>query len=103
MKTFAAAIALATATVLPAGFAHAQDTAAAPVSTDWIETSNAYTQKLIEFEAGFYPEGASSSGYEQYDGQTFDYSPTRPSGTSPARKRCGPNLPRRRSVRATPS
>ena len=75
MKTFAAAIALATATVLPAGFAHAQDTAAAPVSTDWIETSNAYTQKLIEFEAGFYPEGASSSGYEQYDGQTFDYSP----------------------------
>ncbi|MAW91038.1 MAG: DUF885 domain-containing protein [Altererythrobacter sp.] len=75
MKTFAAAIALATATIVPAGAAMAQDAAGPATSADWIETSNAYTQKLIDFEAQFYPESASSSGYEQYDGLTFDYSP----------------------------
>ena len=75
MKTFAAAIALAAAWTLPAAPVLAQDTADTPSTPDWVETSNAYTQKLIEFEAGFYPEGASSAGYEQYDGLTFDYSP----------------------------
>ena len=73
MKTFAAAIALAVA--LPALPLAAQETAPAAASADWIATSNAYTQQLIDFEAGFYPEGASSAGYEQYDGLTFDYSP----------------------------
>mgnify|MGYP001967636051 FL=1 len=75
MKTFAAAIALATATIVPAGAAMAQDAIGQATSADWIGTSNAYTQKLIDFEAQFYPESASSSGYEQYDGLTFDYSP----------------------------
>lgn len=32
---------------------------------------------MIEFEAQFFPEGASQAGYEQYDGQTFDMSPDR--------------------------
>lgn len=71
MKTFAAAIALATAAALPAAPLYAQE-AEASATPDWIETSNAYTQKLIDFEAGFYPEGASQAGYEQYDGLTFD-------------------------------
>ncbi|MBA4765504.1 MAG: DUF885 domain-containing protein [Erythrobacter sp.] len=73
MKTFAAAIALATAAAWPAAPLFAQE-AEAPATPDWIETSNAYTQKLIDFEAGFYPEGASQAGYEQYDGLTFDLS-----------------------------
>lgn len=73
MKTFAAAIALATAAAWPAAPLFAQE-AEAPVTPDWIETSNAYTQKLIDLEAGFYPEGASQAGYEQYDGLTFDLS-----------------------------
>lgn len=45
---------------------------AAPATPAWVETSNAYTQKLIAFDAGFSPEGASSTGYEQYDGLAFD-------------------------------
>ncbi|MBX7542076.1 DUF885 domain-containing protein [Qipengyuania sphaerica] len=72
MKSFAAAIALATASILPAT-AYAQENAETQ-SADWIETSNAYTQRLIDFQAGFFPEGASQAGYEQYDGLTFDYS-----------------------------
>ena len=73
MKTLAAAIALATAAALPAAPLSAQEVEA-PATADWIETSNAYTEKLIAFEAGFYPEGASAAGYEEYDGQTFDFS-----------------------------
>lgn len=75
MKTFAAAIALVA--LLPAvpALAQTEATQSAPAAQPgWVETSNAYTQKLIAFEAQFYPEGASSAGYEQYDGQTFDYS-----------------------------
>jgi uncharacterized protein (DUF885 family) len=75
MKTFAAAIALVA--LMPAAPAFAQDEPtqdAAAAEPAWVETSNAYTQKLIDFEAQFYPEGASSSGYEQYDGLTFDFS-----------------------------
>lgn len=74
MKTFAAAIALVALLPAAPAFAQAETTQSTPAQPDWVETSNAYTQKLIDFEAQFYPEGASSSGYDQYDGQTFDYS-----------------------------
>ncbi|MBO6766975.1 MAG: DUF885 domain-containing protein [Erythrobacter sp.] len=70
MKTFAAAIALAIA--LPAMPLAAQEQAEAPASPQWVETSNAYTQKLIEFEASLFPTSASSAGYEQYDGLVND-------------------------------
>lgn len=71
MKTFAAAIALAAASALPAAPVMAQE-AEAPSSPDWVETSNAYTQKLATFQAGFFPINASASGYEQYDGLVSD-------------------------------
>lgn len=76
MKTFAAAIALATATTiaLPATTAIAQE---APSTPDWVETSNAYTQKVIAMQAQFFPTGASSAGYEQYDGLVNDMSADR--------------------------
>lgn len=84
MRTFAAAIALASAPALALSAApavahtEAGATAAQAVAAPaWIATSNAYTTQLIEFEAQFFPEGASRSGYEQYDGQTFDMSPDR--------------------------
>ncbi|RZV35387.1 MAG: DUF885 domain-containing protein [Sphingomonadaceae bacterium] len=48
--------------------------AEAPASPGWVATSNAYTQKLIAFDASFYPEGASSAGYEEYDGLAMDLS-----------------------------
>ncbi|WP_421989733.1 DUF885 domain-containing protein [Qipengyuania sp.] len=70
MKTFAAAVALAVA--LPAMPLAAQEQAEAPASPQWVETSNAYTQKLIEFEASLFPTSASSAGYEQYDGLVND-------------------------------
>lgn len=70
MKTFAAAIALAVA--LPAMPLAAQAPAETPSTPDWVETSNAYTQKLIEFEATIFPTGASFAGYEQYDGLVND-------------------------------
>lgn len=70
MKTFAAAIALAVA--LPAAPLLAQDQAETPATPQWVETSNAYTQKLIEFEASIFPSGASFAGYEQYDGLVND-------------------------------
>ncbi|MBO6527785.1 DUF885 domain-containing protein [Erythrobacter sp.] len=70
MKTFAAAVALAIA--LPAMPLAAQEQAEAPASPQWVETSNAYTQKLIEFEASLFPTSASSAGYEQYDGLVND-------------------------------
>ncbi|MBY6216774.1 DUF885 domain-containing protein [Qipengyuania aquimaris] len=76
MKTFAAAIALATATTLalPAAPLAAQE---APATPGWVETSNAYTQKVITMQAQFFPTGASSAGYEQYDGLVNDMSPDR--------------------------
>ncbi|MBY6129721.1 DUF885 domain-containing protein [Qipengyuania aquimaris] len=76
MKTFAAAIALATATTLalPAAPLAAQE---APATPGWVETSNAYTQKVIAMQAQFFPTGASSAGYEQYDGLVNDMSPDR--------------------------
>ena len=76
MKTFAAAVALATAStiVLPASPLFAQDAAEAPATPDWVETSNGYTQKVIAMQAGFFPTGASSAGYEEYDGLVNDMS-----------------------------
>ena len=76
MKTFAAAIALATATTfaLSAQPLRAQDVAQAAATPAWVETSNAYTQKVIAMQAEFFPTGASSSGYEQYDGLVNDMS-----------------------------
>lgn len=76
MRHIVSALALACAT-LTAAPALAQDEPAsagaeAPATPAWVETSNAYTQKLIAFDASFYPEGASSTGYEQYDGLAFD-------------------------------
>ncbi|WP_454597522.1 DUF885 domain-containing protein [Qipengyuania sp. SM2507] len=81
MRTFAAAIALASAPALalsaaPA-LAQSEVAVAGEAAPEWVETSNAYTIQLIEFEAQFFPEGASQAGYEQYDGQTFDMSPDR--------------------------
>lgn len=76
MRHIVSALALACAT-LTAAPALAQDEPAsagaeAPATLAWVGTSNAYTQKLIAFDASFYPEGASSTGYEQYDGLAFD-------------------------------
>ena len=76
MKTFAAAIALVVA--LPTAPAFAQNAAeTTQASPEWVETSNAYTEKLIAMQARFYPTGASSAGYEQYDGLVDDMSPDR--------------------------
>ncbi|WP_338240938.1 DUF885 family protein [Aurantiacibacter hainanensis] len=76
MKTFAAAIALATASAVafPAAPLHAQEVAQAPATPAWVETSNAYTERVIEMQAEFFPINASSSGYEQYDGLVTDMS-----------------------------
>lgn len=75
MRTLTAVIALAVAMPLwPAAAQNSvQDSAQAPApSPAWVETSNAYTKKLIDFQAQFFPTGASSSGYEQYDGLVND-------------------------------
>lgn len=72
MKNFAAAIALAVA--LPAMPLMAQDDTETPATTDWVEISNAYTQKAIDLQASFFPTGAASAGYEQYDGLVNDMS-----------------------------
>lgn len=88
MRHFVSALAIAVAlacTALTAPPALAQDDTAAatapaspaPAGPAWVETSNAYTQKLIDFDASFSPEGASSTGYEQYDGLAFDLAPDR--------------------------
>ena len=42
---------------------------------DWVERSNEYTRDVLEMEAVFAPEGASSSGLEQYDGLAMDLGP----------------------------
>ncbi|WP_284126539.1 DUF885 domain-containing protein [Parerythrobacter aestuarii] len=73
MRPIVSAIALTFASIaIPV---HAQDAAAAEAPSEapsWVDISNGYTQKLIAFDAGFYPEGASATGYEQYDGLAFD-------------------------------
>ncbi|MFB0612852.1 DUF885 domain-containing protein [Aurantiacibacter poecillastricola] len=75
MKTFAAALALSLATTSAIALTapvHAQETAAAPASPEWVETSNAYTERVIEMQAAFFPTQASSLGYEEYDGLVND-------------------------------
>lgn len=42
---------------------------------DWVERSNEYTMNVLEMEAVFAPESASSSGLEQYDGLAMDIGP----------------------------
>ncbi|WP_120716364.1 DUF885 domain-containing protein [Tsuneonella amylolytica] len=49
--------------------------AGAPAQPAWVARSNAYTQQVIDLQARFFPEGASSSGYEQYDGLVRDLGP----------------------------
>ena len=51
------------------GYAHASD--------DWVEKSNAYTEKLLLAQAEFSPESASSTGLEQFDEQIMDLAPKR--------------------------
>lgn len=76
MRHLISATALAWATLglaQPALAEHHEEAPAAQSQTqDWVSISNAYTQKLIEFEADFSPEGASASGYEHYDGLVSD-------------------------------
>ncbi|MCR2832710.1 DUF885 domain-containing protein [Parerythrobacter lacustris] len=72
MRTFAAAIALAVAMPAMPTVALAQTEDAA--SQDWVGTSNAYTQQVIDMQAQFFPTGASSAGYDQYDGLVNDMS-----------------------------
>ena len=77
MKTFAAAIAMATASAIAlsaAPAAYAQDVPPATATPAWVETSNAYTQRVIETQAEFFPTNASSLGYDQYDGLVDDMS-----------------------------
>lgn len=74
MLAIAGALACTTLTAVPVA---AQDSAPSvtspePAAPAWVGVSNAYTQKLIAFDADFSPEGASSTGYEQYDGLAFD-------------------------------
>jgi uncharacterized protein (DUF885 family) len=60
---------LAAATLcFSAGIAAAQDKA-------WIETSNAHAQVLLDANAKYSPERASSTGVEGHDGEVFDLKP----------------------------
>ncbi|MEO6388074.1 MAG: DUF885 domain-containing protein [Croceibacterium sp.] len=43
--------------------------------TAWIDTSNGYTQQLLELQGQFSPEGASQTGLEQFDGLALDLGP----------------------------
>lgn len=74
----ALACTLALCTSTPAFAQDAAPTAAAATTQKgapaWVATSNRYAQAIIETEAKFAPEGASSLGYAQYDGQVADLS-----------------------------
>ncbi len=72
MKNLVAAIALAA--TLPALPAHAQEQTEMTAAPSWVETSNGYTQQVIDFQARFFPTGAAAAGYEQYDGLVNDMS-----------------------------
>ena len=79
MRHLLTALALGCATLAVSAPATAQSTAAAqpapaPAQAAWIARSNAYTMQLAMVDAKFVPERASSAGYEQYDGKTFDIS-----------------------------
>ena len=41
----------------------------------WVERSNQYTAQLLEMQARFFPENASQTGLEQYDGLAMDLGP----------------------------
>ncbi len=83
MKTLPLAFALALSLSTPLAVC-AQDGSppATPPTADttqraapaWVATSNRYAQTLLETEAQFAPEGASSLGYTQYDGLVADLS-----------------------------
>ena len=48
----------------------------APAATPgWIETSNAYTQKVLNMDARYQPESASYFGADQFDTEAFDLKP----------------------------
>lgn len=74
MRTFAAAIALAVAPLAATTPVAAQDQTEQSSSQDWVETSNRYTQQVIDMQAQFFPTGASSAGYDEYDGLVNDMS-----------------------------
>nr|WP_137676728.1 DUF885 domain-containing protein [Parerythrobacter lutipelagi] len=74
MRTFAAAIALAVAPLAATTSVAAQDQTEQSSSQDWVETSNRYTQQVIDMQAQFFPTGASSAGYDEYDGLVNDMS-----------------------------
>ena len=76
MRNLMTALALGCAALTLPSPAIAQSTApaAAPAQAAWIARSNAFTMQLAMVDAKFTPERASSSGYEQYDGKTFDIS-----------------------------
>lgn len=75
MKHLVAAIALGSASTFALSATAplaAQEAVAAPASPDWVETSNAYTEEVVTMQAEFFPTGASSAGYEEYDGLVND-------------------------------
>jgi uncharacterized protein (DUF885 family) len=73
------ALAFALLLLAPAPHALAQDTAAPTATTRpvpaWVAQSNAHAQVLLEAEARFNPESASSLGLAQYDGLAADLGP----------------------------
>ena len=77
MRHLMTALALGCAAIAVTSPAAAQDTArpaSAPAQAAWIARSNGYTMQFALVDAKFVPERASSAGYEQYDGKTFDIS-----------------------------
>lgn len=49
--------------------------ASAAEGPTWVEASNAHAQVLIKAQGRFNPEGASSLGFTEYDGQALDLGP----------------------------
>ncbi|NND44594.1 MAG: DUF885 domain-containing protein [Xanthomonadales bacterium] len=47
----------------------------AQAENDWVETSNEYTEKVLQAQAAFGPEGASSLGLDAFDEQVLDLRP----------------------------
>jgi uncharacterized protein (DUF885 family) len=71
----AVALTLAVSSVLPVHAADAPPALAAPSTPAWIATSNRYAQILLQAQAKFSPEGASSIGLPGYDDKTSDLAP----------------------------
>ena len=68
-------LALLTSVAVHAAPAPASAPATAPVGQDWIATSNADTRLVLDAQAKFSPEDASSSGLSEYDGLASDLGP----------------------------